>query len=74
MLVDSHCHIYFPELKNQLSEVLAKMKAAGVRSALVVSVGKSSFAQLLPIVDAHMGLFASVGTHPQEEKLSLIHI
>lgn len=68
MLVDSHCHIYFPELKNQLSEVLAKMKAAGVRSALVVSVGKSSFAQLLPIVDAHMGLFASVGTHPQEEK------
>ena len=66
MLVDSHCHIYFPELKKRLPEVLTKMKAAGLTAALVVSVGKSSFAQLLPIVQSHLGLFASIGTHPQE--------
>lgn len=64
MFIDSHCHLDFPELQTRLPQVRAAMAAAGVGAALCAGVKLEAFPQLLAMVEADPGLFASVGVHP----------
>jgi TatD DNase family protein len=66
-LVDSHCHLDFPELAGDLSAVLEHMRAQDVSHALCVCVTVEDFPQVKALADAHPNLFASVGTHPDYE-------
>jgi TatD DNase family protein len=66
-LVDSHCHLDFPELAGDLPAVLEHMRAQDVSHALCVCVTVEDFAQVKALADAHPNLFASVGTHPDYE-------
>ncbi|MGE8548494.1 TatD family hydrolase [Alcaligenes sp. Marseille-Q7550] len=67
MFVDSHCHINFPELAQNLDEILAKMRRNQVGHALVVSVNMDDWPGLMDLVRPHPHLFASVGVHPDYE-------
>jgi TatD DNase family protein len=67
MLVDSHCHLDFPELASQLPEILDRMRKNGVSHALCVSVNLPDWPHLMEIVNAHDNLWASVGVHPDYE-------
>ena len=64
MLVDSHCHINFPELAGDLEGVVARMRAAGVTHALCVSVSLETFPEVLAIAERFPNIYASVGVHP----------
>jgi TatD DNase family protein len=64
MLVDSHCHLNFEELRSRLPAVLAAMAEADVGIALCVSVTLDSFPEVLALAQHHPNLFASVGVHP----------
>jgi TatD DNase family protein len=64
MLVDSHCHLYFPELSGRLPEVLEVMRENGVVNALCVSVTLEDFPKVLALAEQHEQLYASVGVHP----------
>lgn len=64
MLVDSHCHLDFPELAERLPEVLATMRENGVAAALCVSVTLEDFPKVLALAEEHPQLYASVGVHP----------
>ena len=66
MLVDSHCHINFPELAGDLEGVIARMQAAGVTHALCVSVSLEAFPEVLAIAERFPNIYASVGVHPNE--------
>ena len=66
MLVDSHCHINFPELASDLEGVIARMRAAGVTHALCVSVSLETFPEVLAIAERFPNIFASVGVHPDQ--------
>ena len=66
MLVDSHCHLDFPELAGNIDRLLASMHAAGVDYALCACVSMERFPRMLALVEAHAGLFAAVGVHPDE--------
>lgn len=63
-LVDSHCHLDFPELAADIPGALAEMRAHGVSHALCVSVTLEDFPKVRALADAHENLYASVGTHP----------
>ena len=63
-LVDSHCHLDFPELAADLPAVLENMRENGVSHALCVSVTLEDFPKVRALADAHANLYASVGTHP----------
>ena len=63
-LVDSHCHLDFPELAADLPAVLADMRDHGVSHALCVSVTLEDFPRVRALAEAHANLYASVGTHP----------
>lgn len=64
MLIDSHCHLDFPELAGRLDEVFARMRENQVTHALCVSVNLGDFPQVLALAAAHAHLYASVGVHP----------
>jgi TatD DNase family protein len=67
MFIDSHCHLNFPGLVEQLDELLVNMKDNQVSHALCVSVELSSFPAVLALAEAHDNLYASVGVHPDYE-------
>lgn len=67
MLVDSHCHINFPELQENIDAVLAKMRENQVTHALCISVNLPDFPQVLSLAERYPHIFASVGVHPDYE-------
>jgi len=67
MLVDSHCHLDFPELADNLDGVMALMRQNGVGHALCVSVTLEDFPKVRAIAERYPNLYASVGVHPDYE-------
>ena len=66
MLVDSHCHINFPDLAARMPEVLANMAANGVSHAMVIGVSRPKYPEVIGLAEAHANLFATVGIHPDD--------
>jgi TatD DNase family protein len=64
MLVDSHCHLDFPELEHELDAVLGRAQSAHVGPIVTISTRVRRFDALKAIVEAHRGVFCSIGTHP----------
>ena len=64
MLVDSHCHLDFPDFAEHLPEHLARMSANGVGHALCVAVNLEDVPRVLALAESDPRLFASVGLHP----------
>jgi TatD DNase family protein len=67
MLVDSHCHLDFPELAPQLDSVLALMRDNRVSRALCVCVKLEDFPNIRALAEQHPELYGSVGVHPDYE-------
>lgn len=64
MLVDSHCHLDFPELAGRLDAVLASMCENRVTHALCISVTLQDFPRVRAIAERYSPIYGSVGVHP----------
>jgi TatD DNase family protein len=64
MLVDSHCHLDFPDFAAERADVIARAKAAGVGMMVTISTRVRRFDQVRAIAEAHPEVWCSVGTHP----------
>jgi len=69
MLVDSHCHLNFPDLATNLPAVLQAMRDNGVDHALCIGVTLEKFPQVLAIAEQHDHIYATVGIHPDSENV-----
>ncbi|MDO8310590.1 MAG: TatD family hydrolase [Sideroxyarcus sp.] len=67
--IDSHCHINFHELSENIGDVLDRMRQNDVLSALCVSVNLADFPQVLKLAVAYPNIYASVGVHPDYEEV-----
>jgi len=67
LLVDSHCHLDFPELAGNLDDVFALMAENGVGRALCVAVTLEDFPQVRALAESRPDLYATVGVHPDYE-------
>jgi TatD DNase family protein len=65
-LVDSHCHLDFPEFAPELEAVVARARGAGVGRMLTICTRLSKFDQVLAIAEQFDRMFCSVGVHPHE--------
>jgi TatD DNase family protein len=65
MLVDSHCHIDFPDLAERLPELLSRMQTNGVGYAVCIGVNLEDFQRVIALAEAHPQLYATVGVHPE---------
>jgi TatD DNase family protein len=64
MLVDSHCHLDFPDFAEELDAVIARARAGGVERIVTISTRVAQQDQLLAIAERYPVVFCSVGTHP----------
>ena len=64
MFIDSHCHLDFPELAQNLPDLMANMAANQVTHALCVAVDLPDFPRVRALAEQHENIFASVGVHP----------
>ena len=65
-LIDSHCHLDFPEFAPELDAVVARARAAGVGRMLTICTRLSKFDQVLAVAERFDRMFCSVGVHPHE--------
>ena len=64
MLIDSHCHLDFPEFASGRDAVIARAAAAGVTRMITINTRVRRFHEVSAIADAYPDVFCSVGTHP----------
>lgn len=67
MYVDSHCHLTFPELAQDLPRLLEAMAAAGVDRALSICTTLEEADEVQALAASHANLWATVGVHPDNE-------
>lgn len=73
MLVDSHCHLDFPEFAPELDAIVARARAAGVGRMVTISTRVKKLPQVIAVAEKYPDIFASVGTHPHhaDEELDI---
>jgi TatD DNase family protein len=64
MLVDSHCHLDFPDFAEDLDGIVARAEAGGIGRIVTISTRVKRLAGLLGIVERFPNVYCSVGTHP----------
>lgn len=64
MLVDSHCHLDFPDFQADLDGVVARARSAGIGRFVTISTRVKRHGELLAIAERFPDVFCSVGTHP----------
>jgi TatD DNase family protein len=73
MLVDSHCHLDFPDFAAELDAVVARAGAAGIGRLVTISTRVKRHDDILAIAERFPDVYCSVGTHPHNahEELDL---
>lgn len=66
MLVDSHCHLDFPELSAQLDAVLERARNAGVGTILTIATRLDRFEGVRAVAERYGHIWCTVGIHPHE--------
>lgn len=67
MFIDSHCHLNYPPLKDDVGALRSAMAQAGVDKALVISTTLETFDEVHQLATAHDNFWCTVGVHPDEE-------
>jgi TatD DNase family protein len=66
VLVDSHCHLDFPDFAAERDAVIGRAKAAGVGTMLTICTRLDQFDGVRAIAEAYDGIWCSIGAHPHE--------
>jgi TatD DNase family protein len=69
MLVDSHCHLDFPDFQSRLRDVLAAAAAADVGRMVTISTHVAHVETYRALAEAHESIFCTIGTHPHNAAL-----
>ncbi|MGZ5084152.1 MAG: TatD family hydrolase, partial [Usitatibacter sp.] len=68
MLVDSHCHLDFPELRADMAGVMSRMSDNGVTHALTISTTLETFPAVREIARSLANVWCTAGVHPDERR------
>src|SRR3954469_4467635 len=72
MLVDSHCHLDFPDYQGQVEAVMARARAAGVGTCLSIGTELARFPGVRTVAEKFPDVWCSVGVHPHEAEKELL--
>ncbi len=65
MLIDSHCHLDFPDFAAERDEVIRRARAAGVERMITISTRIDRFGEISALADAYPEVFCTIGEHPE---------
>lgn len=73
MLIDSHCHLDFPDFEEELDAVVQRARDAGVRRMVTICTRVRQFERVRAVAGRFDDIFCSVGTHPHnaDEELDI---
>jgi TatD DNase family protein len=78
MLIDTHCHLDFPQLHDELDLILARAEAADVKRIITISTRLSKAAIYQDLAENHENIYFTIGTHPlnidEEDDISVSKI
>jgi len=66
MLIDSHCHLNYPGLREDVPGVLARARAAGISGFLGISTKQHEWDEVIGLADREADIWATIGIHPHE--------
>jgi len=72
MLVDSHCHLDFPDFAPELDAVVERARAAGVATMVTIGTTLEKFAGVRGVAEQFDDVWCSVGIHPHEAKVEAL--
>ncbi|MBC7280500.1 TatD family hydrolase [Hoeflea sp.] len=64
MLIDTHCHLDFPDFDAERDDLVARARDAGVMQMVTISTRVRKLDRLLKLTERYSNVFCSVGTHP----------
>jgi TatD DNase family protein len=64
MLVDSHCHLDFPDFASERDAIVARARAEGIGRMVTISTRVEKFPEIEQIAESYDDVFCSIGTHP----------
>ncbi|MGF0520277.1 TatD family hydrolase [Agrobacterium pusense] len=73
MLIDTHCHLDFPDFEAERDDIIARAHSSGVSQMVTISTRVRRLPELLKITEKYPSVFCSVGTHPNnaDEELDI---
>ncbi len=74
MLVDSHCHLDFPDFQGEVEAVVARACEAGIGAVLTISTRLDQVARVIAVAEAFPNVWCSVGTHPHESAAETVTV
>ncbi|MEO1008839.1 MAG: TatD family hydrolase [Planctomycetota bacterium] len=63
-MIDTHCHLTFPEFEGRVADELAEARRHGVRGAITISTTPANALECLTLARAHGNVWCSAGIHP----------
>jgi TatD DNase family protein len=72
MLVDSHCHLDFPDYDGTIDAVVARARAAGIGTCLTIGTELGRFPGVRAVAERFPDVWCSVGVHPHESEKELL--
>ena len=70
MIIDTHAHLYYPELKNNIGNILENAFNLGVEKIIVPAVDLKSADEIMNLTSKYKEIYAAVGFHPGDIKNS----
>ncbi len=64
MLIDSHCHLDFPDFSEELDEIVERAETAGIGRMVTICTRIRKFERVLAVAERYNSIYCSVGTHP----------
>ena len=66
MIIDTHAHLFYEEIKKEIDEVIERAKQQGIEKIIVPAIDIQTSEEILKMADDHEMIFAAVGFHPSE--------
>jgi len=64
MLIDTHCHLDFPDFEDELDDVVERALTAGVERMVTIGTDLTSSLKAIQIAESYQQIFAAIGVHP----------
>ncbi|HEY0144893.1 MAG TPA: TatD family hydrolase [Methylovirgula sp.] len=74
MLIDSHCHLDFPDFAAECDNVVARARDAGVKRMITISTLVSKFAEIRALAETYDDVYCTVGTHPMNASAEQVSV
>ena len=65
-MIDSHCHLNFPSLSNDINDIITRCKKNGIKKLLTINTNPKDFQDHLSLIKDYDNIFIAYGIHPQE--------